>query len=644
MLNALRRGATGWVAKGLFVLILLSFVGWGAGDSVFGPRVATTVAEVGDAEIARTQLEEEFQATLSRLQAGSNQTITREQAVSFGLLDRTLQSLIGRGLLDQGARELGLAVDDATVRDAIVADPTFRGPAGGFDRQRFESLLSLNGLTEAGYVEGLRGDMLRRHLIEGVTGAVTAPATLVETLFRHRNERRDGRALVVRADAVTNVPAPTEKQLADFHAANAARYTAPEFRDVGVIALDAGILAGTISVPEDRLRAVYRERIAGFSVPERRDVVQFLASDEAVIREAERRLRAGEPGEAVAGTLQGRGLERTVRADVTDRTVLPNELKAAIFTQEPGAVGRPVRSLFGWYLFRVTNVEPPSVRPFAAVRRDLAAEIAREEAAERLPDVGNELEDELAAGSTLREAADSLKLPLRRVPALSAAGRTPEGAVPEGLPAWPEIPRVAFATPEGEPTLLEQAEGGGSFVLQVNAIRPARLKPLAEVRGEVEADWRAERRREMAEALAERLAKRAAGGAPLDALKAEVGAGAEIRPIAGVKRDAPGAAARVGRDAVAALFQTPPGEAAGAAVPAPDGFAVVATDRVLPADPKADPAAVRALQDELNQAVRADVLAQYEDHLRRRFPVEVDEQALASVVQGYGEAPASSSF
>jgi SurA N-terminal domain len=53
MLDALRRGATTWVAKILLGLLIASFAVWGVAD-VFRLGGGTTIAEVGDTEIEAT--------------------------------------------------------------------------------------------------------------------------------------------------------------------------------------------------------------------------------------------------------------------------------------------------------------------------------------------------------------------------------------------------------------------------------------------------------------------------------------------------------------------------------------------------------------------------------------------------------------
>ena len=77
---------------------------------------------------------------------------------------------------------------------------------------------------------------------------------------------------------------------------------------------------------------------------------------------------------------------------------------------------------------------------------------------------------------------------------------------------------------------------------------------------------------------------------------------------------------------------TPVGALAEAPVPTPDGFALVATDEILPAPADLDPTAVRR---ELREALGEALLQGYEQALRRRYAVEIDERVLARVVESF---------
>jgi peptidyl-prolyl cis-trans isomerase D len=182
----------------------------------------------------------------------------------------------------------------------------------------------------------------------------------------------------------------------------------------------------------------------------------------------------------------------------------------------------------------------------------------------------------------------------------------------------------------GEPTLLNETADGAYFVVRVDEVTEPRLKPLDEVRDEVAAAWLAERRDALARQRAEELLAQAEAAPSLRAL-AE-GAGLEVRAIGPLRRIDSGAAEGVNGAVIGSLFTTDAGEVAGEVVEVGGGYGLVATTEVLPADPAADQAGVQQLRAELAAGMRDDVLRQFEMALRERYPVEIDDRALDTLL------------
>jgi peptidyl-prolyl cis-trans isomerase D len=499
--------------------------------------------------------------------------------------------------------------------------------AGQFDRSRFDQLLRASGLSEDAYLASLRQQVVRQALTGSIAGAVEAPPELVDAIYRHRNEKRRGHYIRVPTEAITDVPAPSDEELAQFHEAHQAEYTAPEYRSLTFIALEAEDLLGEIEVSDEEVEAAYQSRMEEFRTPERRTVAQLLAAEPAPIEQAAERVAAGSTFEQVASDIEGVSVEQL---GTVGRGDLPTDFEEAIFALAEGDVSAPVESAFGWHLFRVTKVEPEHTVPFAEVRERLARELALQHASERLPDFAAQLDDELAAGTELKEAAGALGLEIVSVPAVDATGKDAEGKPVESLPPWPEFMQVALETGAGETSLLEETDAGAYFVVHVEDVTAPRLKPVEEVRNELVVAWQAQRRRELARGRAEELRARLDDGAAMAELLTETGF--ESKPIEPLQRDAAGTDQGINRALVQALFATAPGEVAAEVVQLNDGFAVVATDEVIAADPAADPEGREQLARELEGDMRSDLVVQFEAQLRREYPIEIDGAAINRVI------------
>ena len=136
MLDSLRRHATGWVAKVLFGILVLSFAIWGIGDNFRAPHGGSTLAEVAGTDVSVREVSNEFEGRLRQMQEQYGANLDRRAAVSLGLLSQSLDAAVARRLVDAHARDLDLTTADDTVSAAIRQNLAFQG-VGGFDRERF---------------------------------------------------------------------------------------------------------------------------------------------------------------------------------------------------------------------------------------------------------------------------------------------------------------------------------------------------------------------------------------------------------------------------------------------------------------------------------------------------------------------------
>jgi peptidyl-prolyl cis-trans isomerase D len=620
MLQAIRSKAGSLVVKILFALLIVSFGVWGIGD-IFRERSAaeTTVATVGDIKIQADELQTAMRREMERMNRMLGGNFTAEQAKQIGLVDNVLGRIVTSDLLDLEERRLRLQVDDQVVRDAIVANPSFHNSTGAFDRNLFTNILASNQLTEDRYVGLLRRDIARNNLTSAVTGGAVAPAALVDPLFRTRNEKRTAETVLVASDKMTGIADPSDADLQDFHAKHEDQFRAPEYRGFTALILTPEEVAGTIEVPENKLRDEYQARLDEFQTQDRRQIEQILVADEAKAKEAETQLDAGKDFATVAKDVADQSGD-TIKLGWQTRAELPTELVDAAFALKDGEVSKPVHTALGWHILKVTGIENGATKPFEAVRDQLAKEVARDMAADEIYKRSNEIEDALAGGATLDQVAEKFAIKPTKIAAVDLDGKDPAGA-PVTLPNAEEILRVAFNTDQGQTTRMNETKDNGYFLLHVDSVQPSVVKPLAEVKDRAKALWLAEKQSGAAEAEAKAISGEVTPAKTLAAIAAEKQLAVTTTPE--VTRSG-GAQAKLPASLVAKMFAIKPGESAVSA--GPGGWYVVQLKTVETPDPAADAAAVKEVSDQLTDSIRGDLLAQFETALRARFPVTVRQQ------------------
>lgn len=610
MLEILRRGTKSWVVKLLFAVLIVSFGVWGIGGITTG--FSTKVAVVGEHEIDATLYGTVLQREQQRLGLDSSQ-------IRLVGLDRyVLGQMVREAAVEELARRLGVSAPDSAVARQVRAEPAFQ-IAGQFDATQYATAVRRMFPSIADYEESVRRSIATQQIILAATAGSRPPEGAARLLAELRDERRRFEALVLGTPR-TPVAEPTEADLAAWLEANSADFTRPETRVVRWIHIDPAELSRGIDIPEAELREAYEAARATAETPETREIDQIVFPTEAEARAARQRLDAGLSFDAL---LAERGL---TRAGATLGAVRRDDLRgargeAAFAPEAPGIAG-PVEAAGGFALLDVRSIVAGSTVPFEAMRETLRQDLARRRAEPDADRLAEALEDLRAGGATLEEAARDLGLTVQRTDTLTRAGGG------EGLAATEAFREEAFAAAEGEERRMRPAPDGGYFALQVDAVTPPRLPPLAEVRDAVSAAWRADATRKALRAEAESIKAELDAGAELSAI-AEARGTAPI-PIGPLRRADPDP--RLGPEARAALFAAAPGTAALSA--AGGGVAVVVLREILPAT--ADEAAVTALQQALAQSVAVDQFDYLSRALQDEAGVRINQSVLDGIVSQIG--------
>jgi peptidyl-prolyl cis-trans isomerase D len=625
MLKSIRKATGSWATKGVLIVIALSFALWGVGD-IFRGGGPPPVAEVGEYDISLNAFSREFGQAKDFLQRQTGKIVTDDEARAQGLDSQVLLRMVGDALLEQEAEHLGLTVPDGVIQDEIMATSAFWDERGNFDRERYRQLLAQNGFSPADYEETLRRDRVRRQLTQTIAAAPSAPHSWAGALHRYRGEKRVVEYILVPSNAQKDIGEPDEAELVAFHQENAARFTAPEYRAVSFVELKPDLLLGEIELSDDDLYFEYESRIAEFYVPEQRRVEQLLAPNEALRDEIRDKLQAGvgfrETGEALAN----KGVTHVAFDYVTERDLLP-EVSPTVFALSRGGVSNPIETSFGWHFFWVRDAVAPHTKPFDEVRDMIHAEYAAELALDGLYQLANRFQDELAAGAALEEAAFDLGLPFVQFQAIDANGRTPDGTRIENLPDPSGFIERTFTTPEGMESDLAESPGGNYYILRVDEVIPATLRPLDTVRDEVVAAWKASHEQQSAARRAQDAVDRLSQGDSLEELADDLSLAVETSPP--LTRD--GKNAGLLGPALRNIFELNPSGVDAVSAPVAEGYLVVRVIEVQHAD--LDAKAIRRITDELTESLTAEMYAQYQVALQRRYPARVNFDILNSIFQ-----------
>jgi len=413
---------------------------------------------------------------------------------------------------------------------------------------------------------------------------------------------------------------PDEEALKKLHDELATRFTAPERRVVSYLDISPSVAMRNIQVTEEQLRENYQNRIDEFREPRKRIVQQIRLADETTARKAAEALASGKSFEDVAGefgTGDGTALEFGRFAD--GEFPIP-EVAGAIDSLDVGGVSAPVETAFGWHIFRLAGFQEERIQPFEEVRSEIETTLKNEKAGDVLYQLSTSVQDAIAGGATLELAAQTASLEVHKAGPIDINGMDASGDRVTGLPQG-DFLQIAFAADAGATSQMTPSKDGGYFILRVDEVTPSAVRPLAEVRDEVVAAWKKDKRKSAAQERALAIVQRIENGIALKTIADEEGLTlSESKPF---DRRGQGAETPLVTPAlVSDIFKVKMGQAA--MDESPDGYTVAQLKEIVPADA----AEAEGLAKTLGDSMTSDVIVQFNNALRDRFDVEVDQSAL----------------
>jgi peptidyl-prolyl cis-trans isomerase D len=565
-------------------------------------------------------IQADYERELNRFREQTGGQFGSEQAKAVGLPDMVVARIVNQTLLDLAAADLNLIASDDVVRSTIMKNPAFHGPTGTFSRDVYAQTLRQSGLTERRFEAIVRRDLERNQLAGSLAAGVAVPSSMLDALYRQHNEKRVAEVVRVPNAQMTDIPQPTEEELSAYHSENPERFTAPEFRAMTAVVLRTEDLAKEAAVSEEEIQKAYDERAAEFVRPESRTLQQMVFATEDEAQQAYVEITGGADFIRIAEERAGLSADAVEVGTMARHELLP-PLADVAFALAEGAVSPPAQSPLGWHLIKVTRIAPGEEQSLDEVRDRIAAELAQEKAADSLYRVGNDLQDILGGGASLEEAASQLNVPLLRLPRIDAQGRDAGG---NSVPDVPDqLIATGFTLSLGEESLLTDFDTGGYFVVRVDEIVPPALRPLDAVRDQVAEEVIAKHRAQAAALRAETLAERVRAGGDFAAHARDAGLSV-LATDAFTRTDAP--TADLPAPLIEALFAAERGETV--VVKGTEASYVARVTNVIQADPAAAPDQVEALADDLQASIGTDILVQYLNELRQRYPVVINPQVM----------------
>ncbi|KPN78719.1 peptidylprolyl isomerase [Shewanella sp. Sh95] len=599
MLEKIRDGSQGVIAKGILVLVILSFAFAGV-SSYLGSKSDVPAAEVNGDKITKAELEQAYQSERARMEQQLGEmfaALSADERYLESIKQSVLERLVADKLIDQAAAAMGLRVSDEQIITAIKSEPAFQTD-GKFDNDRYQAILRQLGYQPQTFRSMMRVDMTRRQLTAALVGTEFVLPGEAKQLAELQGQTRDIRYLVVDSAPFLANASVTDEQVKNYYDANQGQFMSPEKVSLEYVELNAADFAKDSKVTEGEAQAYYDEHKTQYVSNEKRLAAHILiapGSDEAAAKAKAEDLAKQLDNGADFAELAKANSEDTLSAeqggklDWFEPGVMDPSFDAALFALQKGQHSAVVKTDFGFHIIKLLDVQPGTTVPFADVKTKIIAQLQEKKAVDQFYSLQSKLADtSYEVPDTLAETAKVVGVEIKTTPLFS------RDDVPAALNK-PDVVKAAFSDSvmrQGLNSEVIELEPNHVVVIRMKEHHDAGTMPLAEVKADIAERLKQDQANAAARAKAEELmAQVKAGAADVSLIaKAKLGRGAQDLDAAIVTK----------------TFQMPTPSAAPVVdtVALANGYAVIALDKVNAAE---------SVSDELVNALKQRLNAQYSE-------------------------------
>jgi len=488
----------------VLVFVLLVFVDWGSGRA--GSGRAEAAVKIGRREIGEQEFVEQVRRlqNLYQQQLGDNWDQFKNQ---INLGEQAVQQLVERQLMLDEARETGLVVSEAEVRDRILSYPVFTDQAGNFvGQESYKRVLRSNRTNpqdfEAQLKEDLLLDKLRTMMVEGIWVSNDE----VDKRIRQEREQASVKAVQLRYERYLANVSIEEGSAQEYFNDHREDFRRDEERIIRYLVVDTNKLRRLLEVDDAECEAYYNDhkndfregeqiqashiliQLGSSASPEETAAAEFKAQQVAKMARSGTdfselaKIHSDDPGSKDnGGDLGWFGRGRMVK-----------EFEEAVFGAKPGDLVGPVKSQFGYHIIKIVGYRPERIRPLDEVIDDVRFKYLEDHAV---------AEAEVRAGILAKRVtaeqpdSDEAWQAIADEDEAVILNESPAFGVSETIPGTgsdPAFTQQIFEADQGAvggPRLIPR----GWIVWQLKEIRPEGLPDFEVVKDEVEQELRRDR-------------------------------------------------------------------------------------------------------------------------------------------------------
>lgn len=511
LLHSIREKATGWVAWVIVILISIPFALWGI-NSYITPDSNPAVANVGDYKVTVQEFQNAVQNESQKLKGQVDDALLKQIV---------LERLINNRAMINYLTGIGLNISKNQIDAQIRNDESFQLD-GQFSEDLYNRYLP-SAYSKSNYRNSVATQLLLKQFSDGLVQSSIVTDQEVKRIIQLIKQKRDISYVIINADNYKDAVSVTDDEINNYYQNFQDQFENPEQVKLAYLEIVREDISKTIDITQEQIDKYYQDNLLDYTQPERRRAshILFTLPTDA---DADTKAKSLAQAQLVLEQLQsGSDFAEMAKTHSQDPGSADNggdlgffssgemvpEFEKSAFSLKPGEVSDIVESPFGFHIIKLIAIEGGESKPLQEVRQDIIASLqydqsenAYYEKTETMQTMAYEQPDSLDAVAT------ELGLTIKESELLSQSGG-------QGIFANSKLLNAAFSESvleEGNNSdLIELGEDHVAVIRVVERI-PANIKPLDEVKTEIESRLKADAVAAKAQAMANELVQEMQAG------------------------------------------------------------------------------------------------------------------------------------
>ncbi len=523
MMTKIRSIQDSWLAKSILILTALSFMSLFGVSSYWGNAGKNKpIIKVDDVIVYQDEINSQFQQQLQQARNLFGEDLEINDAMKSAIMQDIVQKNLTNAIMQKTTDDLDVSISDELVRKIIYSQAEFMDANGNFSIEKLRRLLGASGWSEKRYIETLRGDIEKQHLLQHPAENINIPHFMDKYLAQLENQRKVFKYVEVEPAKLAIDRKISKDELEQYYQDFIGQFEEPEKRDLQFVNLSVDALAAKMTPSEEDIKAYYQENISNYVIPEKRMVLQMMFEEQDAADKAMAALNAGGDFYKVAKEAAEQDKAATELGEMS-KDMLLADMSEAVFAAPQGEVVGPIKSELGWHILKITKITPKKETTLAAAKSKIIEALKKEHAFDEAYKTIAEIEDKIGGGATLQEISEAYKTPIYKVSGLKEDGSTQRAPVQfKKLVSSPDFIDAAFSYNTGEISQALEDETGFTIV-EVMAIEDAHPKELSEVKAQIETMWAANEKNAIAQEIINDVTHDVENGDSLDSVAKRFG-------------------------------------------------------------------------------------------------------------------------